>query len=190
MEFIEYDETLKVLEGLGISREEENDCLRFTLDPEEGEAIHLHLTTGESEAEPRPDARVMTISKDRLPDTLEHILHRLHLAQTLIIPIGKWRKVFDAVAFSLATNEEWQEIDAAASVRLNRRDPLLCGPGDTHTLVALVRALLSDAETPDQGFTITTTATPLLIELVPDGTARITVESDAIADVIGQTVPA
>jgi hypothetical protein len=57
---------------------------------------------------------VVSVEKDRLPKTVEHILHKLHLSQVLLIPVSKWRHLFDAVAFSMAENEEWQAVDTAA----------------------------------------------------------------------------
>ena len=47
---------------------------------------------------------------------------------------------------------------------------------------ALIEAIFSDAETPEQGITITTTNTPLMVQLHPDGNVQITVSSEALAD--------
>ena len=117
-----------------------------------------------------------------MPDALEHVFHKLHLSQMILMPVGKWRKVFDAVAFSLADNEEWQAVDTAATVVLNTRDPLLAEPVDFHTITALIRALLSDAEDPDQGLMITTTTAPLMVEIVPDGAIRVSIGDPVLAD--------
>lgn len=155
------------------------------------EVTRFRLTTGDSATASEPSgARVITIDLERLAAAVEEIIQRLHLSPVLLVPVAKWRDVFDAVAFSLADNEDWQEVDAAASVELHRRDPLVCEPPDYHTVGALVRALLSDGETSQQGLMITSTAAPLLVEVIPGGTVRIDVGSRAIADEIVDAVSA
>ena len=71
---------------------------------------------------------------------------------------------------------------------LNTRDPLLCGPADFHTINALIKALLTDAEHPDQGFTLVTTAAPVMMEIIPDGAVRISVGDPVLADEVVETV--
>lgn len=151
--------------------------------------VHVHLTCAESQAAPRETASIINIDKDRLPGVVEHVIHLLRLDQILLIPIGKWRRVFDAVAFSLAENEDWQEIDAAATVELNRRDPLLCEPADYHTLIALIEALFNDADSPDQGLMLVPTAAPVLMEIVPDGAVRIGLANPVLADELVDALP-
>ena len=128
----------------------------------------------------------MTI--DLLPAFIEQVIHRLNLTDVLLIPVGKWRHVFDAVAFSMAANEAWQEIDAAATVELNTRDPLLCGPADFQLVIELIRALLSDAEEPEQGLMLTATALPVIVEIVPDGAIRLSIGNAALADEVMDVV--
>lgn len=182
MEFVAYDEALGLLEEQGI-REIPDGEDQVTLElAGSGDVVHLHLACSESTCSPLEGANVLAVEKDRLPGALEHILHKLHLSQVLLIPVGKWRKVFDAVAFSLADNEEWQAVDTAATVALNTRDPLLCEPADFHMINDLIAALLSDADSADQGLMITTTATPFMVELVPEGAARISVGNAVLAD--------
>lgn len=192
MEFIQYDETAPVLKELGIlqSRNDEEQ-LRFVLEAHaEKEVQCVYIATSECTVDGPDDATRLTQDIDAIIHTIDHIFHNLHLTQFLLIPIGKWRRVFDAVAFSMASNEDWQEIDAAATVELNTRDPLICGPADVQVVMSLISALFSDAETVDQGFTITTTAVPLLIEIVPEGAACISVGTKALADEILAACPA
>ena len=187
MEFVDYGDALELLKEQGIREVLDGDD-RFGLELNEREGIvHMHLACSESRTDPRGGVDVVSIEKDRLPGVVEHILHKLHLAQVLLIPVAKWRKVFDAVAFSMAENEEWRAVDTAATVALNTRDPLLCVPGDFHMIKALIKALLSDADSPDQGLMITTTAAPVMVELVPDGAVRITVGNPALADEVAET---
>ncbi len=187
MEFVDYAEAIALLKEQGI-REIQGDEDRVGLTLGDGdEVVHLHLACPESTSRPHGGTDVVPIEKDRLPTVVEHILHKLHLSQVLLIPVAKWRQVFDAVAFSMAENEDWQAIDTAATVALNTRDPLLCEPADFHTLNHLIKSLMADAESPDQGLMITTTAAPVMVELVPDGAVRISVGNPVLADEVAET---
>ena len=182
MEFIDYGETLELLREQGIHEAPEGEE-RVCLELRGGQGVvHLHLACSESASCPHDAADVMPVDKDRLPGTVEDIIHKLRLSQVLLIPVSKWRHVFDAVAFSMAENEDWQAVDTAAAVVLNTRDPLLCEPVDFHTISDLVRALLGNADRPEQGLMITTTAAPVMVELVPDGAVRVSIGNPALAD--------
>ncbi len=182
MEFVHETEVAELLRDHYLKRVERGpDQVHLEMD-EEG-LVRLHLACGESSAEPAEGATVVSIpEKGKLAGVIEHIIHLLGLEQILLIPVGKWRRIFDAVAFGLAENEEWQEIDAAATVELNTRDPLLCLPGDYKLLVTLIGALLSDADQPDQGLYLVSTVAPVLIEIVPDGAVRVCLGNAVLAD--------
>ncbi len=187
MEFVDHGETIEALKEQGLREVPDGeDRIGWALE-ESDNVVHLHLAFGESACAPHEGADVVQIEKDQLPDAVEHLLHKLHLSQVLLIPVGKWRKVFDAVAFSLADNQEWQAVDTAATVVLNTRDPLLAEPGDFHTINALIRALLNDAEDSDQGLMITTTTAPLMVEIVPDGAIRVSIGDPVLADEVVET---
>ncbi|MCA9285178.1 MAG: hypothetical protein KDA22_08200 [Phycisphaerales bacterium] len=161
-----------------------DDRLELALDAP-NDSVHVRVipegATGEQLGGQAGDGPRLTVAKERLPELLETLFHKMRVQQLLVLPIGKWRRVFDVVAFSMATVEEWAEVDATASVRLNTRDPLLCAPPDLHTLRALIQAILSDADSVDQGILITTTITPVLVELHPDGCVHFTLSSAALA---------
>jgi len=191
VEFVSYDEAIEVLRELGVVETVVSDE-RLQLELADSEdVVHLHLFSAADGAEPtqspREGAERMIVASERMPDVIEHLIHKLGLMQVLVFPIGKWRRVFDAVAFSMAENEHWQAVDATASMSLNTRDPLLCEPGDVHTLRDLVAAILSDATDSDQGIMITSTNSLVMVELHPDGTARISVGNPALADEITGT---
>jgi hypothetical protein len=190
VEFVAASEVLPVLKQQGICEASKTeDCVHLELVGDD-ETVHLHLACKESAVTPRPGSTIVAVERDRLPEVIGHLIHRLHLPQVLLIPVGKWRKVFDAVAFSLASNEDWQEIDTMATVELNTRDPLLCGPADFHTIEALVKALMSDASGPDQGLNMTCTTTPMLVEILPDGAVRISIGNPVLADEVASTFSA
>ena len=182
MEFVSHDEVVDLLDDYGIEEVAEGtDKVHLRMIEGEG-VVHVHLADKACSIKPPKGAQVIATAKDQLPRTLEHILRALKLHQLLLMPVGKWRKVFDAVAFSMANNHAWQEIDATATVELNTRDPLLCEPADMHLLIELISALLRDAETPDSGVMFIATTSPVLVEVVPAGAIRVSVGSQALAD--------
>jgi hypothetical protein len=187
VEFIEFDEAADALEdvGVGVVMIDDDHLGLETIDEELQESLcRLHLAAPDCACPPEEGARVIALSRDSLADAVENMIGQLGLSQVLLLPVGKWRSVFDAVAFSLASNEAWQEIDAMATVELNTRDPLLCEPGDYHTLRALVDAIYRDASTPEQGLVITSVAKPFFAEILPEGAIRVTVGNQAMADEI------
>jgi hypothetical protein len=186
VEFIQYDDALKQIAEIGVreQRAAGEKWRRFVLT---GKEPCRHVALGCAAERTEGAGCHLNVNREKLPERIEMILHRLRLSEVLVIPFAPWRKVFDAVAFSLADNRAWQEVDATASVLLNTHDPLRCEPGDFHTLQALIQALLKDADSPDQAITISATRTPLLIEVLPEGRADVSIGKAAIAqELIGE----
>ncbi len=186
MEFVSHDEVVDLLDDYGIEEVVEGDGRMYLRMADQEGVVHLHLADGRCASKPHTGARVVKVDKARLPKTLDHIMHRLHLNQALLMPVGKWRKVFDAVAFSLASHPAWQEMDATATVELNTRDPLLCEPADMRTVIDLITALINDASASDQGLLMLATTSPVLVEVVPDGAVRISLANQALADEVAE----
>ena len=186
MEFVSEQEVYKLLRDLGIDRENISDERVELRMKDDEEVVRVHLACPESGAEAHNGADVVSMEKARLPDVVEHMLHLMHLSEMLLVPVGKWRNVFDAVAFSLSANEDWQEVDAAATVELNQRDPLLCVPADFSTIRDLLAALFQDAEKPEQGLMIVSIHAPILIEVVPDGALRVSIGNRVLADEVSE----
>ena len=187
MEFVARDEVIGLLGELGVREVVEAEEYTYLELSGNEDVVHLHLAASGSSTKPREGSSVIEVDSERMTHAVDLIIHKLRLNQIILFPVAKWRNVFDAVAFSLADNEEWQAVDTAATVELNTRDPLLCEPGDFHTLNALIEALLRDGEGPEQGLLITTTATPLVVHLVPDGTMLISVGNAVLADEVAET---
>lgn len=186
MEFVSEQEVYTLLRELGIEREKiSDDRVELRMRPDD-DVVRVHLAGAQSKAPPLDGADVVAMDKGRMPDVVEHMLHLMHLSEMLLVPVGKWRNVFDAVAFSLAANEDWQEVDAAATVELNQRDPLLCVPADFGTIRDLLAALFKDAESPEQGLMIVSIHAPILIEVFPDGALRVSIGNRVLADEISE----
>ncbi|MCZ6834344.1 MAG: hypothetical protein O7G85_01085 [Planctomycetota bacterium] len=186
MEFVNEQEVFGLLKEFGIEAEpvgEEIVDLRMKNDDS---IVRFHLACEGCQAESYDGAETVIVEKQKLPDVVEHMLHLLHLRQVLLVPVGKWRNIFDAVAFSLASNEDWQLIDAAATVELNQRDPLLCEPEDFSTLHELLAALYNDAEHPEQQLMLVSTIAPILIEIVPEGALRVSIGNQVLADEVAE----
>ncbi len=189
MEFVRDSEVIGLLKQIGVVEDPRDDERTYLHMSAAAGVVRIHLATPEATAEPTPGARVVTLPVEKIPTAIEGVIHKLHLSEVILMPVSRWRHVFDAVAFALAENEDWQAVDAAATVELNSRDPLLCEPGDFHTLSALMGALLGNADDPRQGLMITTTAAPMLVEIVPDGAARMSFGNQVMADEVSEALP-
>lgn len=124
------------------------------------------------------------INEDKLVAATCEAARRIHQGQTVLIPAGKWRSVFDAVAFSMASNEAWQEFDASATTMLNTRDPLLCEAVDEQLMIALINALMQDGENIEQSLFLVPADAPVLVHIQPGGPVRVWYGNQVLADEI------
>jgi hypothetical protein len=190
VEFISADEAAGVMTDHGIESESPDDDHIYRRMRDGDSVHHHHVAISGTECSPRESAVVYEIPEDKIADVVDHVLHKLHHSQMLLIPVGKWRSVFDVVAFSLAANEDWQRIDAAATVELNSRDPLLADTGDLNLLCDLAKALLADSEKPDQGLMLIAVGQPVVMEIVPTGGIRLSFGNQAVADGLAEAYAA
>ena len=109
-------------------------------------------------------------------------IHRIHEGRTIMLPASKWRCVFDAVAFSMAGDESWQEFDASATIKLNTRDPLLFETGDEHTLIGLIKAIMNGEESIEQSVYLFPISAPILLHIQPGGPVKFWFGNSAQAD--------
>lgn len=190
MEFVSDTEVLGLLKQHGVVPKPCDDERVYLEMTASKNVVRMHIATPEATTEPDDGAQVVRVPAEKISAAIAGVIHKLHLTEVILFPVARWRHVFDAVAFSLASNEDWQEFDTSATVELNSRDPLLCEPGDFHTLEALVQALLTDADDPRQGLMLASTAAPILLELVPDGALRMNFGSQVLADEASEALPA
>lgn len=142
MEFVERRQMTEALRGKGVVETVRDELVLLSLDPARLGGT-VALSSAGRDGVP-PGAIVVEVPADRLATTLETAIHKFHLFPLYLVPAAKWRTVFATVAFGLASNPQWTEIDSTATVELNTRDPLLCDPGHLHVLGALVRVLLAE----------------------------------------------
>lgn len=186
MEFLEFDRAWRTLseeDVVTLTGDPPAELAAMQIDYDERRAAHHTIFASRPDHETDvADAEVLEISRDRAGEVLEHILHKLHLAPLLILPIGRWRAVFDVVTPALTENDQWVAIDSAATVELNTRDPLVCELRDLHLLRAVVDAVLNHAETLEQGISIAAVQAPLLVEIEPAGGVLLTIGNEGLAD--------
>ena len=181
MDFIKADEIRNLLSDYGIEQDNTDENHVYLRMSEGATVQHFAVLLDGADCELPDVADRQTITEEALPAVLGDLLHKLHHNQMVLVPVGKWRSIFDIVAFSLAENEDWQRIDAAASVELNTRDPLLADSSDLQVLEALFKALLRDSDTADQGLVLITVGMPVMLELVPEAGLRLSFGNEAIA---------
>jgi hypothetical protein len=181
VDFIKADEIRDLLHDYGIEPEIPDENHVF-LRMRDGHSVqHFAVTLAGADCDLPESTDRQEIDSSQLPGVMKHLLAKLHHNQMVLIPVGKWRSIFDIVAFSLAENDDWQRIDAAASVELNSRDPLLADAGDLHLLEQLFGALLRDSDSPEQGLMLITVGVPVLLALVPGSGLRLSFGNEAIA---------
>ena len=186
MEFLQFDRAWKTLsseEVVTLGGESPTDIEFLQIDYDERRQAHrTAFSSREGHDLDVENAEVLEISREKAGEVLEHILHKLHVAPLLILPIGKWRPVFDLVTPALTDNDQWISIDSEASIKMNTRDPLVCEPRDLHLLRAVVEAILRDGEEMAQGISIAAIQAPVLVEVEPAGGILLTIGNEGLAD--------
>ena len=168
MEFIDLDEAWADLRRQGVVKVVDSPKeLRLELDGDA--AVVMDIAT-----EDHPEVGDLPKSIRRVPrgvvaNFVEAIVHKMHLQQTYAIPVGRWREIFDAVSDGMASNAAWREVDTSASIEMNKRDPLVFGPANAHTLRDLVKTLLHTAKDSNHGLTLCSDGAPLVLEIMPRG---------------------
>lgn len=187
MEFIAYEEVLTGLREQGVVEvEDDNGFIRLEIEPAPRIKI-LHIKCSDSKAQPYPDAVILERSKADLPQAVRYILGKLHLNEVLVIPVGTWRQLIDCIAFDLAEDESWLEIDAIAAMHQNTRNPLAIIRGETQVLISMIEALFNLADSQAHEIMITSDIVPLLIEVFHDGAISISCATN-IADELSKSI--
>lgn len=171
---------------MGVTSNEDNEaCVILEMDVKSAVVCDC-LCANDQPCEEKSDWNCRTMSADQLVATIIGAVHKIHEGQTVLIPAGKWRSMFDAVAYSMAEDEPWQEFDASAAIRLNTRDPLLFESGDEHTLANLLTALMKDGETEEQSVFLIPAGAPLLMHICPCGPVKLWFGNSALADEVSE----
>ncbi len=187
MLFVKHEDLLPSLEKQGLVKvEDELGLIRFEFNPDV-EVCAYHIQDPTSRVLPFPDAVISQRSKDSLPETLDHLLSRIHLNEVLVIPAGVWKDVMNCVAYDMAKDEDWGEIDAIVAMHLNTRNALAVPRSETRILIELVQALFKNATEPRQDITLVSEDRSVFFEIFGDGAISLTCVS-TLADEINRTL--
>ena len=178
MDFVAFEEAWRNITPLNIVKLEQSTQEELRPGFEDSDELAIFDLIGRT---PETDSQDLELDTGRAADALEAVLHKLHLAPLFLFPIGNWRHVFDAITFDLVEHEEWQEIETAATIELNTHDPLMCGPGDLHTVHDVLSSVLKCGKTPNQGVTIAALGKPILIVAEPPDQLRIEIMGGTLA---------
>ena len=182
MDFLSEQEVNDLLADLGVIQQADGDGCVFLQMTEDHSASKHCLCNSDNPCDGDPNTTCLDMNTETMVNSLVSTIHKIHEGRTLMMPVGKWRSVFDVVAFSMAGDESWQEFDASATIKLNTRDPLLFESGDEHTLVGLVKSLMNDGETKEHGVFLIPVGAPLLIHLQPSGPEKYWFGNSVLAD--------
>lgn len=188
MDFLPEQEINDLLAELGVTQHPEGEnCILLSIGEEHAVAKHCLDNTDCSPCGGDEKTQCFDMQAEAMIESVVGAIHKIHEGQTVLLPVGKWRSVFDAVAFSMAEDEPWQEFDASATIKLNTRDPLLFESGDEHTLVELIKSLMKDGELMEQGVFLIPAGAPLLIHIQPRGPVKFWFGNNVLADEIRES---
>jgi len=188
MEFLDYNQTLEAIGEFGVVERPEGDAMRFELTAKPPHAPEVQTLVIGPDAEAAPGQRAMACPTENLPATLESLLHKVHVQEVAVIPTTSWGAILDLIAFKLADEEHWNEIDAEASLHKNTRNPLVIDANDMRLTRKLLEALIENGESEEHNASIVATGAPLVIEFHQPGSLRIQCGNPATADALAETV--
>lgn len=151
-------------------------------------ALTLHSAAGRIALAPSgvsiERAEQIECDLDRVAGAVDHLLHKMHLAPVAVLPRSRWRAVLDAVAFTLAEDRAWLEVESETTLILNTRDALFADPADLKTVHTLAAAVMAEGGNANAAIAIVPLSGQLLVEVIPSVGARIDVATEAIGDAV------
>lgn len=178
--FINYEDILPDLLAQGlIEVVDEDGLIRLEMGAEVEVEVY-HVADPASRVVPYPGAAVISRPTSALPGIIEQTLNKLHLNEVLVIPVDRWSGIVDCIAFEMATDESWSEIDAMMAMHQNSRNALSISRSEMPVLIKMIRTLLAHAEGPAQDIIITSDVRPVLFEIFSDGALSVTSDIDLI----------
>lgn len=172
MEFLPYSQVRRTLLQHGVSELVEGDRLRLALrDDSAGNRDHpAKVLFGEANG---AAGRCVAMKRERLGECAERLLHRAHVNDFVMIPVVKWRPILDVIAFDLASNGDWLEVDADASLHQNTREPLVMMARNRGLVRAIIDSLQKNCEGPGCEVTVAALDAPFIIEWSVEGTLAL-----------------
>jgi hypothetical protein len=181
LDFLPEQEINDLLSEFGITQTQRvDDCIDLEMSADRADVCDCLCLEDQMVENNLWTCKVM--NAESLVTAVTESIRKIHQGQTVLVPSGKWRSVFDAVAFSMAGDELWQEFDASATIKLNTRDPLLFETGDEQILISLLTALMNNGETPEQSVFLISAGAPILVHLQPGGPVKLWFGNSVLAD--------
>lgn len=183
MEFLDHSEFLGLIAPLGVRERDHSGSVRFTLDPDAGAGLEPTSVVFAAEGE-----GVVRVGADALPGVVEGVIHKEHLAEVALCPARAWGPIVDLVAFDLAGDERWDEIDAEVALHLRTRDPLALGSEDHRLIRRILSAILEHGEPGEHDLSVVAVGAPIVMNLEQAGRLTVWCGNRAIADVVSRLV--
>lgn len=189
MDFLSEQKAIENLREGSINAEQHGDgddsMLRFSIDSDENAVMSVAAT-------PWPDAdyHLTAETPEKLAELLDDVLHAMHIQSVLVMPVSEWRSVLDLVAFELATDEDWQEVDAEASLHQRTRDPLEVPPDQRQTMLAMVKAILENGEGEVTDLNLLAPGVAVVIEVRHPAELRVHSGNRAVLDTLARKLGA
>ncbi|MEI6024714.1 MAG: hypothetical protein WCP80_09025 [Phycisphaerales bacterium] len=169
MEFVTFEEAWSLLRRLGVNKvTDAPNEMRFEL-TDSPSVVVLDVAANDHVDIKSLPKEMRRVPRNAIANFVEALVHKMHLQRTYVIPIGKWRQIFEAVSHGMVSNAAWRGVDTSASVELNTRDPLQFNLADAHTLRDLIKVILRDGRGIEHGITLCSDGAPLVIEVMPAG---------------------
>lgn len=203
MEFILHNELLETIKPLGMQEVTARGLTRFILKPTTAQAwsprtIQFGIGESDRELDPPGDGsggtgvspiiRVVSADADALPSLIDSIIHKEHLNEVALFPATEWRPIVDQVAFDLAGDEHWNDIDAEAALHLHSRDPLLVESKHIRLVKKIAASVLAGGTPGAHDFSIVALGAPLVMNFEQRGRLTVWCSNDAMADVVARLV--
>ncbi len=191
MEFLQHKEFIESLRTGGMVERVSGGLARYEIVAE-----HAGLSprvvifgAGGADADPAGSRRVEAPAAS-LPKLIEGIIHKEHLAEVALCPAGAWGPIVDLLAFELAADEHWNEIDAEIALNLRTRNPLILDGPDLRLCRKIAGTILEQGEPGAHDFAVVALGAPVAINVEQRGRLVVWCGNPAIADVVASLRPA
>ncbi len=191
MEFLQHNEFIESLRAGGLVERVAAGRARYEI-----VADHAGLSpsvvifgSGVADAE-APGARRVEASASSLPKLIEGIIHKEHLAEVAVCPAGTWGPIVDLLAFVLAADEHWNEIDAEIALNLRTRNPLMLDGPDLRLCRKIAGTIIEQGEPGTHDFAVVALGAPVAINVEQRGRLVVWCGNPAIADLVASLRPA
>lgn len=187
MEYLSYSTVRDRFSDLLLSEHPSDETVRLALVlPDETPTRVVFGEPAPDGEEPGKHVRRIERALDALVPTIDGVLHRLHITEVGVFPVGNWRGVLDLAAFELATDEHWNDFEAEASMHMNGRDPLMFRSDEYAILTKIASSVMEHGDSAALDLMLISLDTPFLMEVRQAGGITVWCANESIADEVAQ----